>query len=207
MTREAALRVGYLAQHLGEGYYAYLTALGAGGDPRPPRPARPPPNGSVIPVGYVQRNDGTSHLFRYDHYERLAQADSGIVLRLARVWLVGALVEVGNALGKDKYFDRSPILELVRYLRNGVGHNNQFRIDNPAGLAKFPAHNRLAAVQSPAGLTFEITPDLQGHGILFDFMGPGDVLDVLFSVSYYLGTLPVDWPVSTRVAAWTGYTR
>ena len=35
-------------------------------------------------------------------------------------------------------------------------------------------------------LPFEITPELEGTAVLFDFMGPGDVLDLLISVSTYL---------------------
>jgi hypothetical protein len=69
---------------------------------------------------------------------------------------------------------------------NGAAHGNVFRIDNSASLIKFPAHNRLAAIRSDTKAEFEITANLQGQPVLFDFMGPGDVLDLLMSVGLYL---------------------
>jgi hypothetical protein len=33
---------------------------------------------------------------------------------------------------------------------------------------------------------FEVTPNLQGQPVLFDFMGPADVVDLLKSVGLYL---------------------
>jgi hypothetical protein len=70
-------------------------------------------------------------------------------------------------------------------LSNGVAHGNTFRI-NLEHLAKFPAHNRLARVRSDSKAEFEITADLQDKPVLFDFMGPGDILHLLMSVSLYL---------------------
>jgi hypothetical protein len=40
-------------------------------------------------------------------------------------------------------------------------------------------------VKSPVGTVFEITPSLSGP-VLFDFMGPADVIDLLQSVEIYL---------------------
>ena len=48
-------------------------------------------------------------------------------------------------------------------------------------LKLWPAHTRDAACRFSA--PFEITPELEGTGVLFDFMGPGDILDLLISVS------------------------
>jgi hypothetical protein len=67
-----------------------------------------------------------------------------------------------------------------------VAHGNSFRIDNPKELTKFSAHNRLAWVKSDSKTVFEITPSLQNQPVLFDFMGPGDILDLLMSVGLYL---------------------
>jgi hypothetical protein len=104
-----------------------------------------------------------------------------IVDDLARVWLVGALLSIGDALKRYDYFDHAPELELLHHLRNGVAHGNTFRIDRKL-LAKFPAHNRLAWVKGDNKTEFEITSDLQGKPVLFDFMGPGNVLDLLMSI-------------------------
>ena len=100
---------------------------------------------------------------------------------------MGALLTLGDELEKHGYFDRAPVLELVYHLRNGVAHGN--RINTPKKerdrLAKYPAHNRNAAVKSPAGVFYEITPFLSGP-LLFDFMGPADVIDLLQSVEVHL---------------------
>jgi len=76
-------------------------------------------------------------------------------------------------------------VELVCHLRNGVAHGNTFRI-NLKLLAKFPAHNRPAWVKNDSKAEFGITPNLQNQSVLFDFMGPGDVLHLHMSVSLYL---------------------
>jgi hypothetical protein len=39
----------------------------------------------------------------------------------------------------------------------------------------------------------EIAPDLHGSTVLFDLMGPGDVLDLLISVSTHRGDLGKRW--------------
>jgi hypothetical protein len=93
---------------------------------------------------------------------------------------------IGDALKPHGYFNRAPELELLRHLRNGVAHGNTFRIDNLKDLEKFPAHNRLAWIRGDNKTEFEITPNLQNQPVLFDFMGPGDILDLLISASNYL---------------------
>jgi hypothetical protein len=45
-----------------------------------------------------------------------------------------------------------------------------------------PVHNRDAFFRSPNNTIFEITPALNRQPVLFDFMGAGDVLDLLSSV-------------------------
>jgi hypothetical protein len=72
-------------------------------------------------------------------------------------------------------------------LRNGIAHGNRFNItkDGKKRLATHNAHNRQAAVKSPMGTTYEITPNLAGP-ILFDFIGAADVIDLLQSIEVYL---------------------
>jgi hypothetical protein len=100
---------------------------------------------------------------------------------------MGALLTLGDELAKHEYFDQAPILELVYHLRNGIAHGNRFRVDDQGKrrLAKYPAHNRNAAVKSPLGTLYEIMPDLTGP-VVFDFIGAGDVIDLLQSVEDYL---------------------
>jgi hypothetical protein len=105
---------------------------------------------------------------------------------LDRAWLGSALIVLGDRLAAEGYFDRAPILETVRHLRNGIGHGNRFELRNPSELARWPAHTRDAASSSPTGTAFEIRSDLDGTPVLFDFMGPGDVVDLLISVGTHL---------------------
>ena len=141
--------------------------------------------GQIVPVARVVRKDGTKHVFHFTHYLTKAGSNPAMVDDLNRVWLVGALLAIGDALKRHSYFDHAPELELLRHLRNGVAHGNTFRIDLKL-IAKFPAHNRLAWVRSDSKAEFEITPNLQDQPVLFDFMGPGDILDLFMSVGLYL---------------------
>src|SRR5262249_48348635 len=112
-----------------------------------------------------------------------ARTNPDMLRDLERVWIIGSLIAVGDALDKRKYLNRVPLLELVRHLRNGVAHGNLFDLRYPDHLKKYPAHNRDALIKTAV---FEITPDLDGKPVLFEFMGAADVLDLLMSVEVYL---------------------
>jgi hypothetical protein len=105
--------------------------------------------------------------------------------------LTEGLIALGDAPDRNGYFDRAPHLELVRHLRNGASHGNRFRIDQPAKLTKLPANNLSARVRSPAGSPFEITPDVQGQTVMFEFMGPADFVDLFLSVEVHLFSIAV----------------
>jgi hypothetical protein len=122
------------------------------------------------------------------HYLDDARANPPVVDELPRVWLVGSLLTVGDALSEHHYFDHAPVVELIYHLRNGISHGNQFHF-NKAGrdrLGRYPTHNRSAQVRSQKQTEFKITEALHGQTVLFDFMGPGDVLDVVASASWHL---------------------
>lgn len=103
---------------------------------------------------------------------------------------MGALLTLGDELTLYEYFDRAPILEFVYHLRNAVAHGNRFHITDKGRkrLERHPAHNRSAPVKSPAGTVFEITASLSGP-LLFEFMQPADVIDLLQAVEVYLSTM------------------
>ncbi|CAB3809105.1 hypothetical protein LMG28614_06953 [Paraburkholderia ultramafica] len=67
-----------------------------------------------------------------------------------------------------------------------IAHGNRFTITTTGKkrLANHPAHNRQAAVRSPDAV-FEIKPEMTGP-VLFNFMGPADVIDLLQSVEIHL---------------------
>jgi len=109
---------------------------------------------------------------------------------LQRVWLIGALIAVGDALeASDPYYlSRAPLLELIFHLRNAAAHRGRFHFTingQPRGikrLKRYDAHNKEAQHRTT---DFEITPIMEALP-LFDFMGPADVIDVLTGVEIYL---------------------
>ena len=186
IVNQNAFDIGQLAENLSSGYYAHLAAMTVAVDPRARVLAPPIVPGNLVPIGFVTRNDGTHHAFHFLHYLNEAGVNPIIRDELERIWLTGALLRLGDALAQDNYFDRAPELELIRHLRNGVSHGNRFRLDSPASLLTYPAHNKLAAVRGDLKPEFEITASLNGAKVLFDFMGAGDVLDLIKSVGLYL---------------------
>jgi hypothetical protein len=185
-VNQAAFDCGQLAERMAQGYLSHFAAISIAADERSKCLIPPVERGQLVPVGYVHRKDGTFHAFHYEYFLNLSRVNQEISADFERTWLAGALLKVGDAISLNGYFDRAPELELLRHLRNGIAHGNRFRLDNPANLQKFPAHNKLAWVRSETKAEFEITEQLQNKEVLFDFIGPGDVLDLLMSVGLYL---------------------
>ena len=178
----SAWDVGLLARRLTTGIYVHSAAVAIAratwGQESPPTA----PVTEYLGAGFVRRSDGTAHEYDWCHHIEVARTDLGLNDELDRMWFASAVVLLGDALAAEDYFDRAPILEMVRHLRNGIAHGNRFEIRDPSALAEWPAHTRDAACCSQSGATFEITSELNDMRVLFDYMGPGDVLDVLISV-------------------------
>ena len=192
VANQGALETGLLAHRMAQGHYVHSAAITIAAHPDARMLSPPIQPGNPMPVGRVVRKDGTFHIFDFNHYLDQARRDPLIAGDLNRVWIGGAYLVIGDALARHEYFDRAPELELIRHVRNGIGHGNRFRIDDPSKLAKFPAHNRLAQVRG--GAVLEIVPSLQGREVLFDFAGPADLLDVLMSAEIYLVRMGVGDP-------------
>jgi hypothetical protein len=164
------------------GYAAHITAIRMA--------PRLEPGALVRLIGdhrsdFVERKDGTQWTFdTQDAF--VALTDTAIATELPRVWLTGSLLALGDALKVHAYFGHVPLFELVRHLRNGIAHGNRFDVQYPVELEKYPAHNHDAAFRGPNNSLFEIAPTLNGLPILFEFMGAGDVLELLCSVAIYL---------------------
>ena len=191
---KSAFEVGRLAHRMAQGYYAHTAAIEIAKGPHAKALASETPLGQIS--SYVTRKDGTQHTFDLPHYLGQAHTNPEIVDELPRIWLVGSLLTVGDAVKKLKrpYLKQVPLLELLYHLRNGIAHGNVFNFndDGVKRLRQNPAHNKTAGVKSQTGAEFEIVagshgkPALHGKPVLFDFMGPGDVLDLLLSVEIYL---------------------
>jgi hypothetical protein len=190
------LAVSELARDLAAGYYAFLVAHHVAANPISIN-ALPPLKGlGMNPTGQIPRKDGTSHTLDMRFYLDLFRENHDLQSRSLRTWAMGALLTLGDELGARtiEYFDHAPVLELVYHLRNGIAHGNRFKIDDRGKnrLAKYAAHNRDAPVKSSLGTVFEITPVTAGP-ILFDFMGPADVIDLLQAIEVHLGRQAGAW--------------
>lgn len=186
-TYVGAKEVGELASLLRYGLYAHAAAVEIARDPRTLGLAPAADADGARPSGTVLCKDGTSRDFDLHYALDLMRSDPGLRGEMDRAWCVSSLLLLGDQLATAGYFDRAPVLEMVRHLRNGIAHGNRFTLRNPRELEAWPANMRDAACQS--GSPFDITTDLEGSPVLFDFMGPGDVLDVLISVSTHLRSL------------------
>lgn len=154
----------------------------------------------------IPRLDGTVIIYNLPHYLETAILDpsSGHRNDVRRSVMGGVLITLGDALAAEGYFDHGPDLELVRHLRNGIAHGNRFNLLN--GEPRRPAHftgpgprSYLDGKRTPEGqhTYFEVTPSQQGTTVLFDFMGPADILDLLSFISVRLirignGDAPMD---------------
>lgn len=179
--------VAHLAQGLAAGYYSLLVAHLVAVNPTSINSLPPAKVIGQNPTGEIQRKDGTTHTLDLRHYLDLLRENHDLQRNFLRTWAMGALLMLGDELAQHDYFDHAPVLELVYHLRNGVAHGNRFNLTESGKkrLKKHPAHNVNAAVRSPAGTVYEITSTLSGP-VLFDFIGPADVIDVLQSVEIYL---------------------
>ena len=127
-VNQAAFDIGQLAERLYQGYYLHSAMLEVAKHPNAERLAPSPEPGQFVPVGRVHRRDGSSHVYHFNHYLAWANNNSLVADDLVRVWLVGALLRLGDELARHDYFDHAPELELLRHLRNGVAHGNRFNI-------------------------------------------------------------------------------
>ena len=180
-----AVELGHKLITLAYGYYSHASALDIAFN----KPILRNIENSMIlfdKVGIARRKNGEMHQF--SKLACLAHDGFNIHIKdeMDRVWLTGALIFAGDSLSRFKYFDRSPGLEIVRHLRNAAAHNNRFQIDNPNQLVKFPAHTKLSTRGFPVSSVFEITSDLDGKFLMWEYMEAGDILDIIISAGYYL---------------------
>lgn len=116
-----------------------------------------------------------------------------------RVWLLGALLTVGDALRSNGYFGHAPEAEMIRHLRNGIAHGNRFRfegnaIDKSTGKLKYPANIfRYAARQNMP--RHEIDVGLQDTEVLWTWGGSDAVIDCLAVLGVHLWNVGHGLPV------------
>ena len=194
----AELEVGKVAQELFVGYLAYTASAYALDQPEIAdatvaalEAANRGP--AAVPTATIVRADGSVMPYHLTHAIRTVRSTSSFRLTYDRLWLAGALLTLGDRLSEERYFDQGPDLEFVRHLRNGIAHGNKFHFvrDEPRRPAHFTGPDgRVLPDATTTGpgyvVTFEITRALEGRRVLFDFIGPGDIFDLLTHVSLRL---------------------
>jgi hypothetical protein len=164
----AATDVARLAESLKDDLFVHHAAISVARQPGAIRLLQQSEPDALVVEGHLQ--PGVS--YHLSHYLAMAAHRQE---QFERVWLAGALLTLGDALSDHRYFDRAPILEMVRHLRNAVAHGNQFHIRSPKQLAEHPAYTP----RTSAGRQWKITPRVDGEELLFALMQPGDVVSVL----------------------------
>lgn len=85
---------------------------------------------------------------------------------------------VGDRLSSQRYFDQAPLLEFFRHVRNAVSHGNAFNF-----VGKEPV--RPAMFRS-----FDLSKADHGKTLFFEYMLPGDAMDLLDDTEKHLRALP-----------------
>src|SRR5437868_2157738 len=120
----SAIEVAELAHALFVGYPTYLMALQA---------ARHPASEAVVKAitregrwTDILSKDRQPVMFDSAMYLQRVQQQEGFQQEYERLWLVGALLTLDDRLKAEGRFDKSPEIEFLRHLRNGVAHGNRF---------------------------------------------------------------------------------
>jgi hypothetical protein len=205
------LGVGQLAQSLYNGYLGYLASTAVVRHPYTQdvikRLEDENTGPAPVPIEPIMRRDGSAAYFDFSHAMHNITTTVDYQEIHDQLWLGGTLLTLGDELARESYFDTGPDLEFVRHLRNGIAHGNQFNLrrGEPRRPAHFTGPDRRGMPDgkiTPPGQanTFEITPGLHGQKVLFDFVGPGDISDLLLFISVRLirignGDPPMNlWP-------------
>jgi len=189
IVNQAAVDVATLAQRMVSQYFSHHTSMHVARDPRASAFAPNIEPGQHVPVLRIPRRDGNAMIMSFNHFLEESRKPKALE-DFDRVWLIGALLMVGDALSANKYFGNIPEAEIIRHLRNGVAHGNRFNfhprvIDKASGRLKHPANiSRYAARQvMPA---HEVEGILQGTELLFVWGGPDAIVDCLTVLGIHL---------------------
>jgi hypothetical protein len=96
IVNQAAFDIGQMTERMVQGYFMHLAAIQVAKDPRAVALSPNVEPGQIVPVAYVARKDGTRHVFHFTHFLAQAGSNPAMVGDLDRVWLVGALLALGD---------------------------------------------------------------------------------------------------------------
>lgn len=189
IVNRAAVEVGTLAQDAVGRYFTHVTAMHVARDPRAEALAPTVEYGQNVPLLRIPRRDGNAMVLWFNHYLR-GNYDPQTREDFDKIWIRGALLTLADALGDNGYFGHCPEAEMVRHLRNGVGHKNRFTfhsrvIDSRTGRLRYPANTFRSATQQNAP-RHEIDTHLQGSEVLWTWGGPDAIVDTFTALSLHL---------------------
>jgi hypothetical protein len=132
--------------------------------------------GSTIELGRLDGSRYTS-LDVYKSVGRI-RGNPQFNLDYIGVFLMATVSLIADGLAQNSYFARTPELEFLRHLRNAISHGNRF-------------HFRHGEPTRPASFRgFTITKQLEGKRPFWEYMAPGDALDLLDEVELQLRAIP-----------------
>ncbi len=191
-----------MAQRMASQYFSHVAAMYVARDKRASMFAPSIEPGQLVPILRVPRRDGNNMVMWFNHY--LEENNKPETAEdFDRVWLTGALLAVGDALGDNEYFNHEPEAEMIRHLRNGIAHGNRFRfdkgvIDKSTGELKYPANIfRYADLQKMP--RHEIDTNLQNTEVLWNWGGPDAIIDCLTVLGVHLWNVGYGLPIPRSI--------
>jgi len=132
--------------------------------------------GTTIRLG---RKDG-SYYEGLDLHDSLRSAAGHAPFNRMQLGMIFFLIFsiVGDRLKDENYFDKDPLLEFFRHVRNAVSHGNAFNF-----VGKEPT--RPAVFRG-----FTLSKADQGATMFFEYMLTGDAMDLLDDTEEHLRSLP-----------------
>jgi hypothetical protein len=188
-----AFKIGTEVSDLAQSGYAFGAISVIAKNPKIDDIVPPAPVGKGV-QGLLERVDGTPHSFDVRHYLDRAMNHDLARDEVMKAWCTAALIAANVHLEPKGHFREAnangsdvPEFELIYHLRNGMAHGNKFNFrksgidrlnDHPAYLRFYDGSEK-----------FNISLQLKNQPILFDFLGPGDVVDILVLVAERLKDL------------------
>jgi hypothetical protein len=137
------------------------------------------PRGSVVES---RRKDGSYYATSVDLREAVdkVKLNTDLLVTFSKALLMSFISLIGDEVQRNSLYSKfsSPELEFLRHIRNAVSHGNQFffkSYDDGTQEPKRPASFK----------QFTLAPSLDGSS-LWDFIWPGDLLELLDHVAIYL---------------------